>query len=881
MPNPLTGDFDAVLQISGGTLNRLMASMHQNAFENPKLPSFPHSVRMRIGDDHAYEGVRGLAHAQVSVPTIELVHGATDRFILQVSVRAWYRPDPGTEPLPAYINGIVRAEYRLHDIDPSCPGYSQSAADYLWFRVVRDSVEFRGTAVDDVGFGDMVAIPSSDPDAIEAANLAKVTRQIARLLAKRFEATPHKVSKRFRRGSMRSLNNQGGSAIALPLGLQGDPWGNVHTIDNVLLNGTDLAVAVSVNYMMGLAAKMVQPLASFSQQIYVKVTGPFGFTEDTTYTVGVHPPSVQWFPQGTYAIFKVRISGWANSPHLLFPNVTFDIDQDIVLNFGGGSLWLSPGSLNVNPHAGGPFGGMVEDQVRPRIIDTVKPIVETACNNATPGLNSLTKQTGELSDRLKSLDAGANAALHWAEFVPDGMVLRGRIALSPRRSPVILQEKTAAGDAHSALQTWIPGGRISKFEWSWTWSDEVNPQNKTHADRFLLRRPKGKSSRWGVALGVPEPLPGLDGWGKVCLKVYGEKIDEVTGQFVDAFNSKKCVRFGFDLGLVYPPKDRLHFRDMPELSQDVPFPQLKERALVAVRQGGNNAANTLVLYAGEEWSDETANALGKGLEDCRRYDAGLAVLILFKEGVLDHHGPRLTEAVLGHVRRFGIMAHVNEDVNGGWSRTLDLCGGGGEPGLALISPEGTVPWRHRGRLEPETLATALDTHLRRSPDLSPPVNHDYINVGYGISAAALTPGFADILDSAVTRCPPVPLGRLGKDTVITFVQQYSEASISHSRSLMAQYGQQEGGPHVVVVVDGADPRETERWQHQLGLDFTVLPDPKGTITNRFRIGVWPTTITVNADSIVSDVRVGHTPRGRGEYVSERSEQSGKGGATAV
>ena len=120
-----------------------------------------------------------------------------------------------------------------------------------------------------------------------------------------------------------------------------------------------------------------------------------------------------------------------------------------------------------------------------------------------------------------------------------------------------------------------------------------------------------------------------------------------------------------------------------------------------------------------------------------------------------------------------------------------------------------------------------------------------------------------------------------EDTVITFVQQYSEASISHARSLMAQYGQQEGGPQVVVVVDGADPREAERWQHQLGLDFTVLPDPKGTITNRFRIGVWPTTITVNADSIVSDVRVGHTPRGRGEYVSERNEQSGRGDAAAV
>ncbi|MBA4097189.1 MAG: hypothetical protein C0484_10540 [Rhodospirillum sp.] len=881
MPNPLTGDFDAVLQISGGTLNRLMASMHQNAFENPKLPSFPHSVRMRIGDDHAYEGVRGLVHAQVSVPTIDLVHGATDRFILQVSVRAWYRPDPGTEPLPAYINGTVRAEYRLQDIDPSCPGFSKNAADFLWFRVVRDSVQFRGTAVDDVGFGDMVAIPSGDPAAIEAANIAKVTRQIARLLAKRFEATPHPVSKRFRRGSLRSLNNQVESAIALPLGLNGDPWGDIHTVDNVLLNGADLAVGVNVNYLMSVAQKAVQPFASFALTVPVHIATPWPAPDiDTVYHVGVHPPAVEWIPNGSYAVFKIRIKGWANTNSVL-PNATFDVEQDIVLNFGG-SLWLSPGSLKVTVHASGIYSGTMANIVKDNILKLVPPMVQNACNSASPSVNGLTQQTGELAERLKSLDPSPSVWIDSAEFTFDGMILRGGIGLSPRRHPVIQQEKTAAGDAHSALQTWIPGGRIDRFEWSWTWSDEGNqPGSKTHKDRFLLRRPKGKASRWGVGIGVPEPLPGLDGWGKVCLKVIGVRINSVTGQFETVISERRCQRFGFDLGLVYPPKGRLHFRDMPELSQDVPFPQLKERALVAVRQGGNNAANTLVLYAGEEWSDETANALGKGLEDCRRYDAGLAVLILFKEGVLDHHGPRLTEAVLGHVRRFGIMAHVNEDVDGGWSRTLDLRGGGGEPSLALVSPEGTVPWRHQGRLEPQVLATALDTHLRRSPDLSPPVNHDYINVGYGVSAAALTPGFADILDSAVSHCPPVPLGRLGKDTVITFVQQHSDASIYSARSLMGRYGQQEGAPHVVVVVDGADPREAERWQHQLGLDFTVLPDPKGTITNRFRIGVWPTTITVNADSIVSDVRVGHAAQGRGEYIPEREEQSGKGDAAAV
>ena len=864
MANPLTGDFDAVLQISGSTINRLLASMHQNAFENPKLPSFPHSVRMRIGDDHAYEGVRGIAHAQIAVPRIELIHGATDRFILEVSVRAWYRPDPGTEPLPTYINGTVRAEYRLHDIDSSCPGYANNAADFLWFRVVRDSVQFRGTVADD-SFSDIFVEPSGDPAAIEAANIAKVTRQIARLLAKRFEATPHKVSKRFRRGSMRSLNNQGGTAVALPLGLQGDPWGNVNSIDNVLLNGKDLAVGINVNYLMGLATKMVQPLASFNTQVYVKVTGPFGVSEDTTYTVGVHPPSVKWEPLGGHAIFKVKISGWANTPHLLFPNVTFDIDQDIVLNFTGGSMWLSPGFLNVSPHAGGLFGGIVEDRVRTQIINTVKPMVETACNNATPGLNNLTKQTGELGDRLRSLDAAASAALHSAEFVPDGIVLRGTIGLSQRRPAVIKQEIIAAGDAHSALDTWIPGGRIDGFEWSWSWVASEELGAKTHTDRFLLRRPKAKKSRWGVAIGLTDPLPGLDGFGRVCLRVFGAVVNPVTGQFESETSVRRCVKFGFDL-VTLDDLNRLDLRDVPELSQDVPFPQLKERAVVAMRRSGNAGANTLVLYAGEEWSDEAANALGKGLDACRRYDAGLSVLVLFKEGVLDHHGARLAKNVEQQIGKFGILAHVNEDVDGGWAKSLNLQGKEGGPGWALISPEGTVPWSHQGRIEAQQLGTVLDTHLRRSADMKPAAHHYAIGVGQAISAGALNIG--DLIDSIESPCPPVPLGRLGVDTIVTFVQARSEASIKQLRHLASQCAPEgRPAPTVVAVVDHASLREVQALKEELGLDFALLPDAKGILTNRFRVNVWPTTITVNSDNIVSNVQVGVSSRGGGGYVS--------------
>src|SRR5438105_13350946 len=140
MANPLTGDYDAVLQVSGGTVDRLMASIHQNVDAQPPLPSFPHSTTLRLGDDEVIDGVKGTLWAQVGVPRIELVHGADDRFFVEIGIRARYVPDVGSEPLREFINGNVRAEYQLADIDPSCLGWRRGGGDYLGFHVVEDSV---------------------------------------------------------------------------------------------------------------------------------------------------------------------------------------------------------------------------------------------------------------------------------------------------------------------------------------------------------------------------------------------------------------------------------------------------------------------------------------------------------------------------------------------------------------------------------------------------------------------------------------------------------------------------------------------------------------------------------------------------------------------
>ena len=247
MPNPISGDFEAVLQISRSTINRLLATMHQNSWSNTQLPSFPHSASLRIGNAASKHGVRGNAKVQMGVPRVELINAVSDRFRLSLGVRAWFTPDSGSDYLPEYINGTITAEYRLVDIDPTCVGWSKIAADYLWVRVVNESVKFEGSAVDG---SNVISVVVVDPDEAKRT----VTQQVALLLATQFEAAPHPVSRRFRKGMLRSLNAPStGSAVAIPVGVTGEPVGAINSIKNVFLGGEDLALGIGAATILGLA----------------------------------------------------------------------------------------------------------------------------------------------------------------------------------------------------------------------------------------------------------------------------------------------------------------------------------------------------------------------------------------------------------------------------------------------------------------------------------------------------------------------------------------------------------------------------------------------------------------------------------------------------
>ena len=856
MSNFLTGDFDGVLEISGGTINRLLATMHQNAFSNPDVPSFPHTIGLRIGDDQAVQGVRGFVQVQLGVPRVELIDGATDRFHLELGVRAWYRPDGGSKPLPGFIHGTVRAEYRIENIDPSCLGWGPRASQYLWIRVVPDSVRFQGTMAEDrSGLGAIIEASASNA-ATEATNITRIETQIAVLLARRFEATPHPIKPGFRRDLMRSLNRSTSSpavAVALDLG-RGAPAGSVASMNTSFLENADIGFGVSLEYLLSLAQPLLDQVSTFKETFPVHVDLPLK-DFDTVYRVSLEPPTIEWEPHDWYGILKVKVRGSATT-NSVAANATFDVEQNVILQFdaGGGAIVATAASPGVKANASGLYNGTVAARTSSEVFNAVKVIAANAVNQIQPTLNALSARSAPLLDQLKSLDPKADLRFTEASFLRDGIVIRGVVSLSARQAPIVQQAVLTSGDGHSALESWMPGGRIDSFEWSWTWTATSTPGGKaTHEDRFILRRPAAARSRWGVSLTGEVQIPGLDGWGTLCLTLKGVHVDPVSGALVPVESIRRCKRFGLNISDHVGASDkRLFLYDASELAKNVPVPLLSVMG-VGDTHVASAAANTLVMFASERWHED-ASVLREGLERCGRYDAGLTVLILFGEGVLSAPGSRVIAEVEAVTRRAGIAAIVNADVHGSWSRALEVRASGEAPRWALISPRGAVTWRHEGHVSSDTLGSALDTFLHQSPDASPAARtRTSLEVG-----AQVIIGLDPSVFFSQSKCPPFVLGRgTTTESVVTFVERSAPSSRTHLRQLYADYGQSpEKASFVVVVVDGADANEAESLKNELGIDFVMVGDPAGTIADRHGVDTWPTTITLDGASTVSAIRTG-------------------------
>ncbi len=874
MANPLTGDFEAVLQVSGATVNRLMASIHQNGGAKTTLPGFTHGTTIRVGDPNPIDGMRGTMAMQVAAPSIELVHGATDRFWLEVAVRARYKPDPGTTPVPEFIHGTVRAQYRIDNIDPTCWGWEKKAVEYLWIRVIGDTVSFTGTAEDDTNEFAVLGA-AVDPAVADA----RITRLATVMLRTRFEATPHKVSRRFRRGSMRSLHvGANRSVVAVPIGLTIDPpAGRIDSINQDLLDGRHFGIGINRDVIIAKIQEQLDAIRAsfqfgirFHHRTYIDA-GPFGDVDvveiTIDWTIKLTAASAQWIggmlpiigfplPGGLIAI---TLSGQARTQKSMF-NWDFDVTQFVLLTFDAPNQQFvaSPfGSATVGVH--GTFAAVIEPFAKPEIQKQVAAAVQGAASGVAGQLNLKTRKD-ELVKQLKTIDDQADAWFDEAVFTPDGVIVRGHITLSARRAPVLSFAKTAEEDGYSAFESWIPGGRIDSFGWSWSWFNNAgDPGSDTRSDRYVLRRPGAsiRRGRFGALMDLHRPLPGLDGMGQICLVLRGVQVHPVTGDLIPVSTARKCTRFGF--GITLTAVGRVFLREWVPGPRD-PIGPVEEVAIHEV--GGaphSQAVNTLVVRVGDQWSREIAMTLREGLAASRRIDAALVVLVLFKDGTLMRTGSELMTEFRALAAELEAPLVVNEDVRGSWSKALfmDREGyGGGELEWRLVSPTGGVTWAHSGRADAREIGSALDDYLFRGPVPEIPAISPGLEPGTRLTTLALDSGAIHQLIELDSPCPPPPLGRFGSEGVVAFAHPHSAASDAALRKLAQELGGTETETFAVVVYDGARLEEIEQLKASLPDGVVAIPDPDGTIARRFGVRVWPSKVSINEFGMVTGFEMG-------------------------
>src|SRR5262249_45150479 len=129
-------------------------------------------------------------------------------------------------------------------------------------------------------------------------------------------------------------------------------------------------------------------------------------------------------------------------------------------------------------------------------------------NDAVNGVFAGARQ--KLIGGLKLFDESASAALTAVKITKEGLVVRGGIGSGPRQAAVVQFNEIDDGRAFSALATWIPGGKIDRYIWSWGGHSGKGPaklfsvshKSSIETHRFIFPKPAGMDPLGSVSLRI-------------------------------------------------------------------------------------------------------------------------------------------------------------------------------------------------------------------------------------------------------------------------------------------------------------------------------------------------------------------------------------------
>ena len=718
-----------------------------------------------------------------------------------------------------------------------------------------------------------------DPDSVSFTSFGdtsvdpEITEQLRLVLVHRLGVMPHPLVNDFAADRFRSLVAPSGeSGVCHPLALgPSAPTGSIASIQQLLLAGRDLAVAVSREHVLS----QVQPSLDA-----LKAAPPPPFTVSAwwftgTYTVSIGTATATWSalatpPPGFDPVGVITLTiGGAATTGSIFPNASFSVTHDLWALFDPATETLtvvSGGPPAVSAHVNGIFGGLVHNRVGGEVTKAYNNALGSMLAQATAKLQGALAQKQKLVTQIKTLDAAGDAHFESAESLADGFILRGRIELSPRHGMLVKVEALPDYDGgYTALHSWVPGGYIVNYQWRWYLttgpiSAGTAPDGSdSFDDRFILK-PTSPDKMPGMPIydgsGDPPHVP----WGQICVIVKGFVLDPVTGlehgvdNFSAVFRERQCLYVVPPVPVVPAP---LGARKIPRRWWSlwaVPAgsgggaADHRVAAYVEAPRGAAPAFNVLLHYLHDRASTASLVAVATGIRDAARADAGLLVAVVLRAGLLEDGGPEMTAALGSFAERLGYLPMVTEDVQEGWASDLGAPGPLRGTSTTIVDASGRKAWQHEGPADAATIAAALRAHLRPSPAPRATLVQPAVGTGQMAPRFFIEPSAGEWLE----------LGHLhGRRVVVTFIQAWARPCVAQLRRLeRLQERFRQSGVTTVALVDDASPEAARAFARDHRLSFTVSADPDGAVARSFGISAWPTTVMIDEEGRITDVEVG-------------------------
>jgi peroxiredoxin len=898
MANALTGDFDAVVQISLRTVYRLLATIHQNSDANTVLPAsaprLPHRLTFRV------DGTKGWFTAQLGVPALELApgsemaQGSPGRVVVTCPVRARFERDFETTPQKIapgqvqFIHGQARATFAV-GVEPIAEGMglrltpSNTDAEFAF-----DSTELTGS------------------------EQAWVTERLRKFIRSWSNNAPFVAALGTPPFELRA-KGLGSDVIAIPLDLPGGQAApsTMASISQVFLGGSDVAIGIGKDYVLSWIQPELNKLKDWHPTKDIPLPSAIPDAHYHVTVTTVNPP--EWHGNGSTATIPIHVEGTAHDD--IYPDVKWSVGVAFTIGFDTtmGVFTISASEPQVNVSFTGTFKKIweffkVDKKAETNIRDEVKNKIKQVLVMLAPSLEgALPGQEKRVEDLLRAVDDQATVQLKPPpDFGPDGIVFRATVKLSPRKeAPPVTIEPLPDGSGYTGFANWLPGGWITGYQWKWTtW--EVDPltglpanvpvasteptkelikllypeadpslhsQSEYFADRFVLQESDlpgflntGTSSTASLA-------------GHLCLRLSGVQVDAVTGQEVDyvklhlamwGLPSASGFSEEFEKDLIggigpgscweefhgggspfpYPPGHVLWMQpDPPEqlwYQQWWVEPDAKERWRVAeldlfARRSQvsptTRTTNVLAHFLSEGAGEAPLQAIGQALRQSGQSSKGVVVLLVLQEGMTTRLGRGFADSVRTLGKDLpGVQVMVIEDTRRSWSRLFDVAAEA-RGATRLVDAYGRLAMRHDGEADPRALAATLTERLVQSA----PQRGSLFEVhATGRNSA---PDF--FFDIAPGR--RVALRHLrGQPVILGFAQPWSVPCLAALQQLQREH--ERGGPGgatVIGVIAQEDVQALEKLRRDHGFTFAIVPDPRRKIARAYEVHAWPTIVTID------------------------------------